>query len=116
MNTSSSLETFGEALFNARKAAGLSIRQLATKARVDHANVARLESGERTNPTPETVVKLATALGVEPSEWLELIGVDPDRALPPPRTYFRRKLGVNADEADVLARLIEDYQAQGGAR
>jgi transcriptional regulator with XRE-family HTH domain len=83
---------------------------------VDHANVARLEHEERTNPKPETVVRLATALDVEPSEWLELIGVDPDRALPPPRTYFRRKLGVNADEAEVLARLVEDYQAQKGGR
>lgn len=108
--------TLGALLKAAREHAGYSIRGLAAKSGVDQANITRIEHGQRTNPQAETVLKLAHALQVDPGPWLARIGVDPGSVLPTTRTYFRRKLGVDADEADVLARLVEDYQAGKGGR
>lgn len=104
--------TLGQMLKDAREQAGYSIRGLAAKAGLDQANVTRIENGQRTTPQAETVLKLARALDVDPGPWLARIGVDPGSVLPTTRTYFRRKLGVDADEADVLARLVEDFRAE----
>jgi transcriptional regulator with XRE-family HTH domain len=93
-----------------REAAGLSQRQLAARAGFNHSFIARLESGDtRAGRTPEHLQRIADALELDVSELLKFLGVTP--RLPEPRAYFRRKLGVNAREADVLARLIEDHQA-----
>lgn len=108
--------TLGQRLRQAREDAGLSIRRLALLAGVDNASVIRIEHETRTNPSAETVLKLADALNIDSSEWLPLIGIKAGAVLPTPRTYFRRKFGVNADEADVLARLVDDYRANKEAK
>lgn len=51
-----------------RKQRGLSQNQLARNADISQQNVQRLESGERTNPSFETVCKIADALGVSLDE------------------------------------------------
>jgi transcriptional regulator with XRE-family HTH domain len=101
--------SLGEYLRAARERAGYSIRELANRVSVHFSYLARLESGETARPAPDLLQRLAAVLDVDAAELLAYIGVKPE--LPEPRAYFRRKLGVNAEEADVLARLIEDYQA-----
>jgi ribosome-binding protein aMBF1 (putative translation factor) len=54
---------FAAQLKTLREEAGLSLHALAQKADVDHSQLVRLESGERTC-TLETAVKIAAALGV----------------------------------------------------
>ena len=54
---------FGHRLRETREKAGLSLRALAEQAGVDHAQLVRLESGQRTC-TLETAVDIAAALGV----------------------------------------------------
>jgi transcriptional regulator with XRE-family HTH domain len=100
--------SLGEYLRAARERAGYSIRELAKKVSLHHSYVARLENGEAEHPSPELLRRLASALDIEVAELWPYIGVESE--LPEPRAYFRRKLGVDADEAEVLARLIEDYQ------
>lgn len=102
--------TLGDYLRMARQQAGYSIRELAKLVSVHFSYLARLENGETAHPSPDLLQRLAEVLQVDAAELLTYIGVKP--ALPEPRAYFRRKLGVNAEEADVLARLIEDYQAK----
>ena len=41
---------------------------------------------------------------------LSYLGVKP--ITPEPRIYFRRAYGASADEAEILAQLIEEYQAR----
>jgi transcriptional regulator with XRE-family HTH domain len=104
-------ETLGEYIRAHREAAGLSQRQLAIKAGLYHSLLGRLESGDiAVRPTPEHLQKIADALSVDVSELLQYLGIKP--TLPEPRVYFRRKLGVNAETADVLAQLVEEYQAK----
>ena len=102
--------SLGDYLRIAREEKGLSIRALARRVGVDHTYLARVENGERGDPKPELLNRLAAELNVDPAELLAYVGVEP--ALPEPRLYFRRKLGVDADEAEVLARLVEEHQAK----
>ena len=103
--------TLAAYLCGKREAAGLSQRQLAALAHVDHSYLAKLESGKiSTRPNPEHLQRLCDALGVELSEAMALLGIR--STLPEPRVYFRRAYGVDADEAEIMARLIDEYRAK----
>ena len=64
-----SSKNFGKALRTLREEKGLSQRALAAKVRLTQAYIAELETGTRTNPTMNTLRRLAKALGV-PGEKL----------------------------------------------
>lgn len=105
-----SASLFGEYLRFHRVQAGLSVRGLATLVGVDHVYISRLEQGQKTNPSADVLVRIAAALKLDDaSELLTLFGIAPERSLPSARTYFRRKYGLSSDDADKLARLVEDY-------
>lgn len=105
------MQSLATYLRDKREAAGLSQRQLAAQAHVDHSYLAKLESGKiSTRPNPEHLQRICDALGVELSEAMELLGIK--SSLPEPRVYFRRALGVSSEDADILAQLVEDYQAK----
>ncbi len=54
----------GREIFDLRKAAGLTQRQLAASSGVQQADISRIEAGDA-NPTLATIAALAYALGVE---------------------------------------------------
>jgi transcriptional regulator with XRE-family HTH domain len=94
-----------------REAAGLSQRQLAAMAHVDHSYLAKLESGKiSTRPNPEHLQRLCDALGVDLAEAMALLGIR--SSLPEPRVYFRRAYGASADEAEIMAQLIDEYRVK----
>ena len=64
------LVSFGNNLKRHRKAKGLSLRQFAALADIDHAMIDRYERGV-TNPSLTTIAKLAEALEIEPFELLQ---------------------------------------------
>jgi transcriptional regulator with XRE-family HTH domain len=53
---------FGSALHYFREERTLSLRELATLSGVDHAYIHRLESGDKTAPSPDVLEKLARGL------------------------------------------------------
>lgn len=61
---------FGENLVREREAAGLSQEEVGIRAAVHRTEVSQLERAQRT-PRIDTLVKLAGALGVEPSVLLD---------------------------------------------
>jgi transcriptional regulator with XRE-family HTH domain len=101
--------SLGARLRAARTAAGLTVRQLAERTGITHGYLVKLENNQKENPAADKLMRIAAALNVDESELLAYIGVTP--TLPEPRVYFRRALGVDAKEADVLAQLIEAHQA-----
>ena len=64
------LIAFGKNLEKRRTAMGLSIRQFAAHADMDHAMIYKFEQGTG-NPTLTTLAKLAAAFEVEPFELLK---------------------------------------------
>jgi transcriptional regulator with XRE-family HTH domain len=63
------LVLFGHNLKKRRLAKGLSLREFAAIADIDHAMIDRYERGV-TNPSLTTIAKLAEALEIEPHELL----------------------------------------------
>jgi len=64
-------ESFGELLRRARKRAGISLEDLARRARLGSvSHLSKLERGEANNPKPETVRRLARAVGWSEGEFL----------------------------------------------
>lgn len=93
-----------------REQAGISQEQLAAAIGVNHSYIARIESGKRAKPAADILQRIADTLHIDASELLAFLGVRP--SLPEPRVYFRRKYGMGADEADVIARLVEDFESK----
>ncbi|HZF15431.1 MAG TPA: XRE family transcriptional regulator [Steroidobacteraceae bacterium] len=62
-----------------RDGQGLTLADIATRAGISAAMLSRLETG-RTSPSLETIVSLAGALGVRPSQLLQEIGVNDEAA------------------------------------
>jgi transcriptional regulator with XRE-family HTH domain len=109
MNDNTNNASLGTFLKEARARAGLSIRDLERVSGVANSYLTKLELNQKTNPSADILQRLADALDLDASELLAFIGVKPASTLPAARTYFRRKYGVNAKEADVLTRLVEDH-------
>jgi transcriptional regulator with XRE-family HTH domain len=101
-------KTLGETIQAHRERARLSQRQLAAQVGLHYSVLSRIESGEVERPSGELLQHLAEALNIDPADLLAFVGVKP--SLPEPKMYFRRKLGMNAKDADVLAKLVEEYQ------
>ena len=74
-------QLFGKNLARKREAAGLSQEEVGIRAAVHRTEVSQLERGLRC-PRIDTLVKLAGALGVEPSELLEGIAWTPATVKP----------------------------------
>lgn len=91
----------------AREQAGMTLREVAEKAGIDHAYINHIEKGTKTNPSAEALQGIAEALDLDVSDLLIHIGIKPSSTLPSPRMYFRRKFGLNEYDADVLANLVE---------
>jgi transcriptional regulator with XRE-family HTH domain len=95
-----------------REQAGLSQGQLAEAVGVHHSYIARIESGSRAKPAADVLQRIADVLHIESGDLLAFLGVRTN--LPEPRAYFRRKYGMNARQADVLARLVEEFESKEG--
>lgn len=102
-------QTLGARLRAARLEAGLSIRQLAKAAGINHSYLVKLENDQNDNPSAAHLQRLADVLEMDASDLLSFIGVEPPSTLPSPRVYFRRKFGLSDAEAARLSRLIEEY-------
>lgn len=90
-------------VFDLRKAAGLTQRQLAARSGVQQADISRIEAGDA-NPTLATVAALAYALGAEPS--LEVV----------PRTPAAKHTGVHARRRSAARRISSSRRAPSGSR
>lgn len=102
-------QTLGVKLRAARLEAGLSIRQLAKAAGINHSYLVKLENDQNDNPSAAHLQRLADVLEIDASDLLSFIGVEPPSTLPSPHVYFRRKFGLSDAEAARLSRLIAEY-------
>ncbi|MCL4553183.1 MAG: helix-turn-helix domain-containing protein [Candidatus Marsarchaeota archaeon] len=72
MNTS-----FGAALRERRRSAGLSQRDLAQRAGLDFSYISKVENGRLPPPAADTIVSICNVLGVSAEEMLALTGKIP---------------------------------------
>ena len=114
---------FGERLRRHREAAGLSQERLAERAGISANAVGALERGERTRPYPDTVRRLADALGLDDLARAELAAtlredtrsVEPGAGAVPAGAELPGEptpLIGRDSEIEVLSRLLEDGDAR----
>lgn len=108
-------ESLAQAVARLRQATGLSMRQLEQQTGIDRSVLSRIESGEKRQPTPRTLTKLASALEVSQSELFTLAGYSATeaQALPAIRPYLRTKYGHLSPKAqDELAVFLENLETK----
>jgi transcriptional regulator with XRE-family HTH domain len=82
--------TFGRRARLARKAAGLTVKQVAFAMNWADSNVRSMELGERNNPTLRIIKLLASIYNIKPSQLID------DDEVPEPGPKKRRCLSCNA--------------------
>ncbi|MGL6096312.1 MAG: helix-turn-helix domain-containing protein [Fimbriiglobus sp.] len=75
--TMSAPTTFGERLKARRNELGLTLSQLSDRVGIHLQSLAKIESGDRPNPTWDTVTSICTALDVTPDYFFEPLPVFP---------------------------------------
>lgn len=73
------VQSFGTALRERRRAAGLSQRELAERAGLDFSYISKVENERLPPPAADTVVKLCHVLETAPEELLALTGKIPSQ-------------------------------------
>ena len=94
----------GDVLRTAREGHGLSIRQVAARAGLHHAGLARIELG-RQHPTPATLQALAVALELGEADLFALAGYRLPEGLPSFPAYLRAKYRL----PEAATRQLNDY-------
>lgn len=107
-----------------RKRRGWSLGQLAARSGVNRAYIGRIEKGRHPRPGAGTVGKLASALGIDPSE----LGM-PAKMVPPPDLdaalaeiearfpglagrFVRTSRGASNDDASMMQEILEFIEAR----
>ncbi|MBE7432926.1 MAG: helix-turn-helix domain-containing protein [Anaerolineales bacterium] len=70
-------KTFGEALRDFRRAAGMSQRELAKKANLDFSYISKMENDRIPPPAADTIVVICAILSIQPEELLAITGKIP---------------------------------------
>lgn len=103
------MATLGEKLREARKAAGLTQRQLAEKIKVSNTSISNWEKGV-SFPDPDTIQHLCWALNVQPNHFFSVDSTTPENIIPLPSMNKLPLIGSIACGAPILAQEhIEDY-------
>ena len=104
---------FGEFFKNIRKEKGLSQRQLAELSHISNTEISRIESGERRNPSPNTLKSLAPHLGISYGELMIKAGYIDESIEHEKYTehIFRKADGELADTIR-LAKTIHDKDSE----
>lgn len=100
-----------------RENAQLSINELARRIDLSPSIISRVESGEHAQPRSETLVRIASGLGISAAELFAAAGYSTPHDLPPFRTYLKTRyadLPVQAQQE--LAQHFRRLQRRYGPR
>ncbi|WP_257349075.1 helix-turn-helix domain-containing protein [Pseudalkalibacillus decolorationis] len=89
--------SFGDELKKMREQKGLSMRELSRRSGISSSFLSKLESGKRSTPKHETVLKLSDGLGISSVELLEVAGYlnDMDDVLKEMKEEHERKIEIH---------------------
>lgn len=99
-------KTIGKKIKEKREELGYSFGKLSNLSGVDRAEISRIESGDRKNPNPIMVKKIATALGMDIIELYEDMGL-----LESTDKVFLNEMMEILDSND-LVKILELYQKE----
>lgn len=82
--------------------AGLSLEELALRSGLDRSNIFRIEHAQIDSPTPQTLQRLASALGTLVEDYFALAGYFTAHGLPNLQPYLRAKYDATPEEAQEI--------------
>ena len=91
---------------------GLSLRELAAKAKLDHSTIGKIESGSREQPRPVILQKIARALGVDYESLAMLAGYLQPGQLPETEVFLRAKEDLTEEEAAAIKAHVDFIKSQ----
>lgn len=104
---------FGEFFKNIRTEKGLSQRQLAELSHISNTEISRIESGERRNPSPNTLKSLAPHLGISYGELMIKAGyIDESIEHEKYTEHIFRKADGELTDTIRLAKTIHDKDSE----
>lgn len=89
-----------------RRAAGLSLYELARRSGVNRSQLTRITQGETRQPATETLNGLARALEIDPEDLYDLASAT--GPLPSLPTYFRSKYQLTDEQIAAVERTVND--------
>lgn len=98
------MESFGQALREQRRLAGVSQRELAQRTSLDFSYISKLENDRNAPPAADTIVKIAEALGTSPESLLAMTGKIPSDvqqnlgASPAAQKFLRETMRLNLSD------------------
>lgn len=101
-----SINSVGEKLKKKREELDYSFGKLSNLSGVDKAEISRIENGERKNPNPITIKKIAEVLGLDIIELYEEMGLLDIKD----KTVIRQMLNIFNNED--LKKILELYQKE----
>lgn len=108
------LHQLGEFIREHRQKQGLSLRRLAAATNLSAPYLLRLEQGERDQPTPDALQRIAGALEVDYADLFVLAGHPIPRDLPTLAPYLRAKFDLPDEAIDQLSDLFGQLREQYG--
>lgn len=110
-------QPLGEILKAAREKQGLSLYALAKLSGVDRSLLWKLEGGSVSDPRPETLSKVAEALGLSMTDLYTNAGYVTATRLPNLRPYLRAKYGhLPAKKREEVAAYFEQIESEYGSK
>lgn len=110
--TQAQAKKLGNLISRTRLEQGLSTRDLAVKVGVHHSWIGYLEQGRYVSPAADRLAVVAQTLGIAPDQIARINLHVLSAGLPAPRSYFRAKYGLSAQEAQQVERYIEDLRGE----
>lgn len=104
--TSNGARALGSLIARARAKRGISTRKLATEIGTHATWITKLEAGRYLEPAPTLLARISEALDIPPERIDRITKQAMANGLPQPRTYFRAKYDLNADQAAQVERYI----------
>jgi transcriptional regulator with XRE-family HTH domain len=97
----------GQHLRQAREKLGISARELARRTELSDSSIVRIEQGAFLEPTPDTLSRIADALGINLADLYVMADYPMPEQLPSLKLYLRTRYGGELSASDVRA--IADY-------
>lgn len=103
----------GEYIRHRREVIGMSLRQLAEQSGYNHGSLSLIENGLRA-PTPETLQRIAEALGLDYEDLYAVSGISLPEKLPELDAYLRTRYGneLTATDRRSLERYFEELRSK----
>lgn len=99
--------TLAEFIKTKREEKNWSMRELAEKAGISHSEIARMEKGERLNPSAATLRVIATALNVPITKLLETVGLVDEMKKPIIAARIKGSDDLTPDEMNEVEKYID---------